>query len=42
MTHWRQRIGEDFCEELLKESLRIAHQEQALSTRHLQRVAGAA
>ena len=39
MTHWRQRIGEDFCEELLKESLRIAHQEKALSTRHLQRVA---
>ena len=38
MTHWRQRIGEGFCEELLKESLRIAHQEKALSTRHLQRV----
>ena len=39
MTHWRQRIGEDFCEELLRESLRIAYQEKALSTRHLQRVA---
>ena len=39
MTHWRQRIGEGFCEELLKESLRIAHQEKALLTRHLQRVA---
>lgn len=38
MTHWRQRIGEDFCEELLKESLRIAYQEKALTIRHAQRV----
>ena len=38
MTHWRQRIGEAFCEALLQESLRIAHQEKALSTPHLQRV----
>jgi len=38
MTHWRQRIGEDFCDQLLQESLRIAYQEKALSIRHVQRV----
>ena len=38
MTHWRQRIGDDFCDQLLQESLRIAYQEKALSVRHVQRV----
>ena len=38
MTHWRHRIGEDFCKQLLQESLRIAYQEQALTVRHAQRV----
>lgn len=38
MTHWRHRVGDTFCETLVKESLRIAHQSKALRTRHLQRV----
>lgn len=38
MTHWRQRVGEDFCTKLIEESLRIAHSSKALRTRHLQRV----
>lgn len=28
MTHWRQRVGEDFFETLLQESLRIAFDEE--------------
>jgi len=38
MTHFRQRVGPDFFERLLQESLRIAHQERALSLRHVQRI----
>ena len=38
MTHWRKRVGEDFCTELIKESLRIAYESKALHTRHLKRV----
>jgi IS5 family transposase len=38
MTHWRHRVGEDFCASLIKESLRVAHQSKAIHTRHLKRV----
>jgi IS5 family transposase len=38
MTHWRQRLGDDFFEKLLIESLRIAHKEQAIKTCHLKKV----
>lgn len=38
MTHWRHRIGEDFCATLIKESLRIARHSKALHTKHLKRV----
>ncbi len=38
MTHWRQRIGEGFCEQLIQGSLRVTHENKALKTRHLQRV----
>jgi len=38
MTHWRKRVGDDFCEELIKESLRLAHDSKALHSRHLKRV----
>ena len=38
MTHWRQRVGEEFCQALIQESLRVAFQCKALKTKHLQRV----
>ena len=38
MTHWRHRVGEDFCATLIKESLRIAHESKALHTKHLKRI----
>lgn len=38
MTHWRKRVGEDFCIKLLQESLRIAFDSKAIQKRHLQRV----
>jgi len=38
MTHWRHRVGEEFCTKLLQESIRVAHESKALRTRHLQRV----
>lgn len=38
MTHWRHRVGEAFCAQLVQESLRVAHESKALCTRHLQRV----
>jgi transposase, IS5 family len=30
MTHWRQRLGDEFFTKLLSESLRIAHQEEGM------------
>jgi len=38
MTHWRQRMGDEFCVKLLQESLRIAYQEGALRTKDLKRI----
>ena len=38
MTHWRQRVGPDFLEKLVQESLRIAHGEGALRTKDLKKV----
>jgi len=38
MTHWRKRVGEDFFQKLLQESLRIAFEEKALKTQQLTRV----
>jgi IS5 family transposase len=38
MTHWRHRVGEKFCQQLIEESLRVAHESKALKTRHLKRV----
>ena len=38
MTHWRHRVGEEFCAELVAESLRVAYEGKALRKTHLQRV----
>lgn len=38
MTHFRKRVGEEFCISLLQESLHTAHQLGALETRHVERV----
>lgn len=38
MTHFRHRVGEDFCVALLQESLSTAHKLSALETRNLERV----
>lgn len=38
MTHWRKRVGEDFCLQLIQESLRVAFDSKALKKQHLQRV----
>lgn len=38
MTHFRKRVGEDFCIALLQESLQTAHQLGALETKNLKRV----
>jgi len=38
MTHWRQRIGDDFFEKLIQESLRIAHENKALKKNQLRRI----
>ena len=38
MTKWRQRIGEDFFEQLISESLRVAYDSNALKKQHLKRV----
>jgi transposase, IS5 family len=38
MTHWRKRVGEDFFQKLLQESLRIAFEEKAIKTNQLTRV----
>lgn len=37
MTHFRNRVGEDFCVALLQESLHTAHQLGALETKNLKR-----
>ena len=37
VSHWRARIGEDFCVMLLQESLRIAHDTQALRTKDMKK-----
>lgn len=38
MTHWRQRLGDEFCEKLIQESLRVAFEAKAVSRRELQKV----
>ena len=38
MTHWRHRVGDEFCAELVAESLRVAYESKALRKTHLQRV----
>jgi IS5 family transposase len=38
MSHWRKRLGEGFCEQLIQESLRVAFEAQALSARDLKKV----
>lgn len=38
MTHWRKRLGEEFCQKLIQESLRVAFEAQAVSKRELQKV----
>lgn len=38
LSHWRKRLGEDFCEKLIQESLRVAFAAQALSQRELNKV----
>jgi IS5 family transposase len=38
MTHWRQRVGEDFFETLIQESLRIAFDSKALKKNQLKRI----
>jgi transposase, IS5 family len=38
MTHWRKRVGEKFCETLVQESLRAAHQLGALHGKDLTKV----
>lgn len=38
MTHWRQRVGERFCQELLQESLRIAYESNALRKQDVKRI----
>lgn len=38
MTHFRHRVGEDFCIALLQESLNTAHQLGALETKNLEKV----
>lgn len=39
MTHWRHRVGEDFCETLVKESLHSAFKLGALEIKDVERVA---
>ena len=39
LTRWRQRLGEEHLTALLQESLAVAHQTGALSTKDLERVA---
>jgi len=38
MTHFRKRVGEEFCVSLLQESLHTAYKFGALETKHLERV----
>lgn len=38
MTHWRKRVGDDFCKRLLQERLRVAFDSKALQVKHLKRV----
>ena len=38
MTHWRKRVGEKYCETLVQESLRAAHQLGALRGKDLNKV----
>jgi len=38
MTHFRKRVGEDFCVSLLQESLHTAHKLGALETKQVERV----
>jgi len=38
LTHWHKRLGEAFCERLIQESLRVALEARALSTRELRKV----
>jgi IS5 family transposase len=39
LTRWRQRLGEERLSALLQESLRVAHETEALATKDLERVA---
>jgi IS5 family transposase len=39
MTYWRRRLGDDFCEHLIQESLRLAYHEGALRKQDVQHVA---
>ncbi len=39
LTRWRQRLGEERLSALLQESLRVAHEMEALATKELERVA---
>jgi transposase, IS5 family len=39
LTRWRQRLGEERLSALLPESLRVAHETEALATKDLERVA---
>ena len=38
LTRWRQRLGEERLSALLQESLRVAHETEALATKDLERV----
>ena len=39
LTRWRRRLGEERLSALLQESLRVAHETEALATKDLERVA---
>lgn len=39
MTHWRKRVGDKFCQDLLQESLHSAYQVGALETKQIEKVA---
>src|SRR5215831_9947803 len=39
LTRWRQRLGEERLSALLQESLRVAHETEALATKDLERIA---
>lgn len=39
MTHWRKRVGEEFCKTLAQESLHSAYKWGALSIKDMERIA---